>query len=321
MIETFEGRSVHNSRDYTQQIALLLKTVDHLSEKLESLTARKPKYPLAFVTDFSYAALDHTAPGELLDPLRRICKENSIDFVRPEREVHTVYPLNTVSGSFNIDVITRAYEYQPLILVGVVDPGVGSAREGIVIVTNNNHIYAGPNNGIFWESIKREGIKTVFKIKNEVFNSAQSVTFHGRDVFVPIAAEFICGKTPEQLTHLIESIDVNRLVQLDFQSNQILHLDGFNLVKVNARIPEPRPDFAKVTVFKNGKRKFIMIPLKEKFIDGIGQIMAYPGSTRGFMEIAVGNKVLSHEPNAVKQLSIDSKYPIEPGDILEIEWK
>lgn len=81
--------------------------------------------------------------------------------------------------------------------VAVEDPGVGSGRRAIIAKTER-HIFVAPDNGIL--SFVFDGCKevSVFEVTNtDYFKSPVSSTFHGRDVFAPIAAHLSLGAKPE----------------------------------------------------------------------------------------------------------------------------
>ncbi|MFN0109746.1 MAG: S-adenosyl-l-methionine hydroxide adenosyltransferase family protein [Blastocatellia bacterium] len=79
----------------------------------------------------------------------------------------------------------------------VVDPGVGSERRAIVVQAGD-HVFVGPDNGMFSYVYAREKQVRVFQIeREEFFRHPVSSTFHGRDVFAPIAAHLLIGLLPE----------------------------------------------------------------------------------------------------------------------------
>jgi S-adenosylmethionine hydrolase len=285
---------------------------------------RTPKFPYVLITDFGYAKPDSAAVNQCFLAYRDVCLANNVLYEPPLIEDRTVYSLNITSGSHLVSLYSEALNNTQAIFVVVVDPGVGGKREGIVVETNKGHVFVGPNNGVAWEMIEREGLKRVYKIKDDVFNNARSATFHGRDVFIPIAASITSGNDMSELTSQLEVFDPNRLVKYIIPENVVKNLDGFNLIKVKTKIPDDGPRWVNVTVTHRvtGEAKTLRIPLAEKFVDlPIGSIMAYPGSEsdRG-MEIAVSGKVHNFENSAVNLLTIDPKNPIAPGDILGIEW-
>ena len=83
--------------------------------------------------------------------------------------------------------------------VAVVDPGVGSARRPVV-VAGGGHLFVGPDNGVFGYVCERaEGVRVFHATESRFFRSAMSATFHGRDVFAPLAGALSRGVTPESL--------------------------------------------------------------------------------------------------------------------------
>ena len=85
-----------------------------------------------------------------------------------------------------------SYKYFPptTIHVVVVDPGVGGVRRPILVVTEN-HYFVGPDNGIFTMIFEKENnnfFKVIHITSTHFFLRNTGATFHGRDVFAPVAA-------------------------------------------------------------------------------------------------------------------------------------
>ncbi|MBA3442777.1 MAG: SAM-dependent chlorinase/fluorinase [Pyrinomonadaceae bacterium] len=82
--------------------------------------------------------------------------------------------------------------------VGVVDPGVGSSRRPILIA-QRERFFVGPDNGLLSYLIDPEANPRVFHLTNErYFRRPVSATFHGRDIFAPVAAWLTRGVAPEE---------------------------------------------------------------------------------------------------------------------------
>lgn len=81
------------------------------------------------------------------------------------------------------------------VCVGVVDPGVGGARPG-VIVEADGKVFVGPGNGLF-EIVRRRATDSKVWILPD--NPEASPSFHGRDIFAPAGARLAAGVTPEDL--------------------------------------------------------------------------------------------------------------------------
>lgn len=87
--------------------------------------------------------------------------------------------------------------------VAVIDPGVGGKRSPILLKIRN-HFYIGPDNGIFGLLIKDLGLQGAWKLENsDYFLPAVSNTFHGRDIFAPVAAHLAGDVRPSSFGSLI----------------------------------------------------------------------------------------------------------------------
>lgn len=111
---------------------------------------------------------------------------------------HQIEPQCVAAGAFWLG---EAYRYFPsgTVHVAVVDPGVGSARAALVIKAAG-HWFVGPDNGIFERVLARaEDVRSFHVDLSRAGLRDVSRTFHGRDVFAPIAAELSRGVAPESL--------------------------------------------------------------------------------------------------------------------------
>jgi len=95
--------------------------------------------------------------------------------------------------------LSRAFEYFPFgtVHVAVVDPGVGTSRD-IIVVEADAHVFLAPDNGLLAPVVARAKSAVVHRLDVEAARrrfglGALSATFHGRDVFAPIAAELAAG--------------------------------------------------------------------------------------------------------------------------------
>lgn len=105
---------------------------------------------------------------------------------------HEIEPYNILQAGF---VLYQSYRYFPkeTIFVAVVDPGVGSERKPILIKTKN-YYFIGPDNGIFSLVLSEEKVEQIIHLQNpKYFLSSISSTFHGRDLFAPVAAHLSSG--------------------------------------------------------------------------------------------------------------------------------
>ena len=105
---------------------------------------------------------------------------------------HEVPPGQIFTAAY---VLAEAYGYFPLrsVHLAVVDPGVGGSRRPVVVEAGG-HWFVGPDNGLFGPILEREKGGVVRAIeKEDLFLHPVSATFHGRDLFAPVAAHIACG--------------------------------------------------------------------------------------------------------------------------------
>lgn len=98
-------------------------------------------------------------------------------------------------------LLNNSFSYFPehSIHVVVVDPGVGSERKPILVETDK-YWFVGPDNGVFSFMFLMEGFKKVWEITNKSYFLPEiSSTFHGRDIFAPVAAHLSLGVSAEEL--------------------------------------------------------------------------------------------------------------------------
>jgi S-adenosylmethionine hydrolase len=115
---------------------------------------------------------------------------------------HGVQPFEIADGAFTI---AQAYRYFPkkTIHVVVVDPGVGSARRPLLAEMAGQYFVA-PDNGVLSMIFAREHAKVRHIVSERFFLPEVSRTFHGRDVFSPVAAHLATGVTPAKFGKRIE---------------------------------------------------------------------------------------------------------------------
>lgn len=110
---------------------------------------------------------------------------------------HAIEPQNVRQAAF---VLAGAAPYFPAgaIHLAVVDPGVGSARRAL-LVTTARACYVGPDNGIFTPALAEPTAQAWLLDRPEFWLTRVSRTFHGRDIFAPVAAHLANGVAPHPL--------------------------------------------------------------------------------------------------------------------------
>ncbi|MEU4687941.1 SAM-dependent chlorinase/fluorinase [Actinoplanes sp. NPDC023714] len=138
----------------------------------------------------------------------------SIARVAPQARVidvtHHVPPADVIRGAA---VLAQTAPYlPPSVHLAVVDPGVGTARRGIVLTTPKG-LLVGPDNGLLiWAADALGGIEAAHELANPDWTLGDIArTFHGRDLFAPAAARLAAGAAPADAG---PSIDQATLVRL-----------------------------------------------------------------------------------------------------------
>jgi S-adenosylmethionine hydrolase len=218
---------------------------------------------------------------------------------------HSVRPQDILQAAF---ILNGAYRYFPkqTVHVAIVDPGVGSERRGIILKTPSA-IFVAPDNGILsyviddlfsvdgrsvieqthglTEVVFKKGLEAAAITDPRFWRHPVSPTFHGRDIFAPVAAGLSLGISPYEFGEKINSLHVLPVAKpsLDPDGNvvgQVLHVDRFGNLITNIRS-------------NNLPGKDIVIEIGGRCIQGISDyyaqgegMMAVLGSS-GYLEISL----------------------------------
>lgn len=152
---------------------------------------------------------------------------------------HAGKAYDPLAGAF---LLITSYHYFPkgTIHIAVIDPGVGGPRRPILVACDG-HLFIGPDNGLLAPLAELAGSTVRAITANRYFLQPVSATFHGRDVFAPVAGHLSRGVEPAECGSLIDDyirLPLPRAVLSGTSSirGQILHIDRFgNLVTNIAR--------------------------------------------------------------------------------------
>lgn len=123
------------------------------------------------------------------------------------------------------------------VFLGVVDPGVGSAR-GAGFLSASGRWFVGPDNGIFEIIARRaQGAPSWRSLTNHPHDA--SATFHGRDIFAPAAAALARGVLPPSAERPLEAM---RRVDWPDDLAEVVYVDGFGNAMTGVRAERVRPD-------------------------------------------------------------------------------
>jgi S-adenosylmethionine hydrolase len=114
---------------------------------------------------------------------------------------HQVNPYETAEAAF---LIAQAYSYFPkkTVHVLVIDPGVGTSRRPILAEAGGQYFVA-PDNGVLGMIYSREKCKVRVIDNDRFFRKPVSRTFHGRDIFAPVAAHLAKGVAPARVGKVV----------------------------------------------------------------------------------------------------------------------
>lgn len=158
---------------------------------------------IGFLTDFGY------------DGAAAICRGVMLGIARDAQIVdisHAVRKFAIADGAY---LLRAALPWLPVgVHVAVVDPGVGTDRRPIAIRTRRGDALVGPDNGLLLPAAERlGGIAEARLLENRTWMLPHtSATFHGRDIFSPVAAHLAAGAAFEEVGG---AVDPTSLVRLD----------------------------------------------------------------------------------------------------------
>jgi S-adenosylmethionine hydrolase len=190
-------------------------------------SALAARAPIALLSDFGYQ--DHYA-GVMRGVISSIAPGASIIDL-----THGIPPQNVTAGALALRESWRFFPIRTIFLV-VVDPEVGSDRRAIAVETRSGARLVGPDNGILWMTAEQAGIKRVVELRSRRhFLPQQSSTFHGRDIFAPVAAHLWNGVGLTRMGVLIAEIERLTLaepVELEDRiCGTVIYVDGYgNLI-------------------------------------------------------------------------------------------
>jgi S-adenosylmethionine hydrolase len=219
---------------------------------------------------------------------------------------HGVQPYQILDGAFTI---AEAYRYFPkkTIHVVVVDPGVGSARRPLLAEMGGQYFVA-PDNGVLSMVFAREKPKVRHITNDRYFLHPLSRTFHGRDVFSPVAAHLAAGVTPAKFGKRIEdylrpSFDKPEQTGKHKWNGVILKADHFGNLATNFHIDQFPSLRTHAFSLNMGSQAITRLALTYSEC-AAGELFAIVGSS-GYIEVAAS------QGSAAKALGCGAGSPVE----------
>ena len=224
---------------------------------------------------------------------------------------HNIAPFNVVEGSYLLDQSAEEFP-AGTIFVAVVDPQVGTERDPVLVETAKGKFFVGPDNGLFTQVIDHEGFSRAWKLdKTEYFRpGTTSYTFHGRDIFGPVAAHLASGLDPERFGTPIKTLTLLPIKEPTFAAGtlsvEVLHLDRYGNDILNLRNDGEMADKLKdgnLVKISIGKDNYSGPMVKTYGELEKGRLMLLYGGN-GLLEIAM------NQGSAAKELKV------QPGSII-----
>jgi S-adenosylmethionine hydrolase len=234
---------------------------------------------ITLLTDFGLA--DHFV-GVVKGVILGICPE-----ARMVDITHAVTPFEIAEAGF---LLAQSWRYFPkgTIHMAVVDPGVGSSRRAI-LAEAGGHFFVAPDNGLLSLVFAEEEHRVREITARRYFREPVSQTFHGRDVFAPVAAHLAAGVALAKFGKRIE--DATRFpfagpvrTARRNWTGSIVQIDRFGNLITNFKTAEfgPRQPFELMAGLSTVSR------IEANYeAAGMGELFAIAGSS-GYFEIAVG---------------------------------
>jgi S-adenosylmethionine hydrolase len=214
---------------------------------------------------------------------------------------------------------------QGTVFVAVVDPGVGTSRQSVVLKTRTGHLFVGPNNGLLSLVAERDGIEGLREIDERINRrpgSDDSHTFHGRDVFGYTGARLAAGVIsfeqvgPDLPPQSLITLAYRKPQRVDGKVSGIIPVLDVQYGNVWTNIPKPLFDELHVAL---GTPLHVRIYHKDKLVE---QTLA--PYQRTFGEVPVGKPLvyinsLLNVAVALNQGNYAALHKIESGPDWSIE--
>lgn len=203
-------------------------------------------------------------------------------------------------------ILASATQYFPRnsIHVAVVDPGVGTKRRAICLETHHG-LFVGPDNGVLSLAAEAGGVERAYEINNrKLMLPKVSNTFHGRDIFAPVAAHLAGETSPSDVGPEIKDMLIPEFAKVIKEKNaivaEVIYTDDFgNLVTNISRKEVDAIGRSKTLTLEVGDSR-----LTVDFRKTYGEVKAMKPvallGSHGFLEISI------NQGNAAKEFRVKS---------------
>ena len=202
---------------------------------------------------------------------------------------HGIPPGDLRAGAFSLAASARFFP-RGTVHMAVIDPGVGSARKALAVRTAN-YTFVGPDNGVLSWALRKEKIKAIHRLENQrYFLRPISHTFHGRDVFAPVAAHVARGvplsKLGPKQRDFVQLPWPEPIVGKKWSEGEVIYIDHFGNAITNLGAERVRDPLANTIRIRTRKGVWVC-PLKTYYSAVEVETPAAIVGSSGFLEIAV----------------------------------
>jgi S-adenosylmethionine hydrolase len=202
------------------------------------LGSRPPAVPITFLSDYGH---DDEFVGVCHGVIQRIAPGAVIIDI-----AHALPPHDTRTAGL---VLRNTLRFMPVgVHLAIVDPGVGTERRAVALRTADGRLFVGPDNGLLSLALEQAGgvVGAVDLGDSPHRLEPVSATFHGRDVFAPVAARLALGADLEQVGSAFPPEELARLELPAAKTGDgevtalALYVDHFGNVQLNATASDLR---------------------------------------------------------------------------------
>lgn len=191
---------------------------------------------VTFLSDFGSA-----------DPFVGICHGVVVRTCPDAEVIHLAHGIEPQSVAQGARVLAASIAFLPAgVHMAVVDPGVGSQRRAVALRSADGRLFVGPDNGLLVPAAEAcGGIELAVEITDQAYMlESVSRTFHGRDVFAPVAGHLAAGLDPLRLGEVIDPDGLVRSLEPGFRLDGTLlaatvqHVDRFGNVQLSVGLSD-----------------------------------------------------------------------------------
>ena len=199
---------------------------------------------------------------------------------------HSIQSFGIKQAAFSL--MNYAFYFPPgTIHLVVVDPGVGTRREGLVVEAAD-YFFIGPNNGVFSYIYQFTQYKA-YQIRESLFGKNVSATFHGRDIFAPAAVRLFQGESVKGFCDPLKKVvsvyeSFQDLGQQEYRL-KVIHVDHFGNLILNFTIQDWKA-MGSPTDLRIQLNHSFLAGIKKTFGDVPTQQILMTWDSRGFLQIA-----------------------------------